>query len=362
MGRAKLRRNLHLWWRKRREVSTFKCSAAEIGNFRFYQFRPSTAAFFLARLGTTNVTTLDTPHFAFARDLLNGRGRSEGASYYADYIRASWGVKATPEAVQNQLSRFEAHLAAFRKGSGGGPIALTRLEEGGPSFTVDGNHRSAFAAASGCAHPCVMSPFDLVYQQYAPAEEFYGTGSSGVPYQPVFFNNGYIVRGRRSDLRERLEMVPHDVLNGATLLDIASNIGTNSMLAVSMGAKSCLGLEHSENMTFQATRMAVFNNLYPGASFRQFDVEQDALGEQESFDGCFMFSIFSHLKAPERLAALAERHIRKFVVFEGHPGGSRQDYSEVLGSSIFRTVTELGVLPTSTKDATPSRILWLCER
>src|SRR5690625_4792024 len=176
MGRAKLRRNLHLWWRKRRETSTFKCSAAEIENFRFYQFRPSTAAFFLSRLGTTKVTTRDTPHFAFARDLLNGHGRSEGASYYSDYIRASWGAKATPEAVQDQLSRFENHLAAFHKGSGAGPIALTRFEEDGPSFTVDGNHRSAFAAASGLKHQCTLSPFDLVYQQYAPAAEFYGTG------------------------------------------------------------------------------------------------------------------------------------------------------------------------------------------
>lgn len=361
MNIAKIKRSLNVR-RRRRRIAKIELSPEQIKSLQFYQYSPATADFFQSRKGTTKITTIDTPHYAFASDLAAGKGRSCGAEYYADYIRASWGEKATPAALAAQLNKFEAHFEAFTNGQPAPALRLTKLDEHGPCYTVDGNHRSAFAAALRRSYASEIWPIDLVYLKSAPLNEFYGGGASGVPYQPVYFGGKEIIRGRRSDLQTRLEMLPPSLLEGATLLDVASNIGTNSILALSMGAKSCLGLEVSQNMVTLATRFAVFNGLFPSVRFRQFDIDTDSLGSQESFDGCFMFSIYSHLKNPTKLTELAERHISRFVVFEAHPGGTRSNYEAFLDSGIFRTVTEIGILPTSVKDPRPSRRLWLCER
>jgi SAM-dependent methyltransferase len=186
------------------------------------------------------------------------------------------------------------------------------------------------------------------------------TGAS--PYQSIFLSRQIVVPGRRNDALERLQFLPPDFFRGRTVLDVASNFGMSALLARSLGAESCLGLELSPEMVDFGSRFAMFDGAYPHVRYEPFNIDTDSLPADARFDIAFMFSIHDHLEAPQRLVDIARDHVVGHVVFEGHPGAQRADYERFFDSGLFRSVTQIGTLPESVFKPERNRVLWLCEK
>jgi hypothetical protein len=236
------------------------------------------------------------------------------------------------------------------------------LQENGDFFVIDGNHRSAFALALGLDVRAEVWPVDLAFLRFAKIKGFYGTGSSGVPYQSIFLDEDEIITGRRRDIRERVGIIPKDVVRDQSILDVGSNIGMSAMAARSLGARACFGLETSSDMVDMASRLAMFSGMYPTVRFRQFDIDQDRLSPDQCYDTAFVFSVWRHLKRPDNLLRIAKDNVTKYVVFEGHPGTDRYEYRDFFDSGIFKTVSEIGTLSASGTNPSRNRALWLCEK
>lgn len=335
----------------------------EARKLRFYQIKPTTADFFFKTLGHTNVTIEDTPHYQLALSLANDKHVSESEAFYIDYLHASWGKEKT-HLFNGRIDAFKAHFKAFAAGAKAPRPALTFLSDLSPAFVLDGNHRTSFAAALQRDQKCEILPPDLALLLYSNAKEFYGTGYREMPYQSVYLNDAIIVEGRRNDALERIRLIPPHILKNKTILDVASNIGMSSLLARSEGAASCLGLELSAGMVDLATRFSTFDGKYPHVSFARFNVDEDILPPTIVYDTAFMFSIHDHLKRPDRLLEIARTNVRSYVVFEGHPGASREKYSRFFDSGMFKDVTEIGQLDESRFNSASGRRrpLWICTK
>lgn len=332
-----------------------------IGRLRFYQFGERTARFFFERFGRTNITLEDSPHYRLALALSSkAPDLVQAERYYVDYLRAS-SEDGDNDAINSRIDQFKAAFDRFSSSSSA-PLVLTQLGPSEDHYIVDGNHRAAFAAVLGKPVVCEVLPFRKAYESYSGSSEFYGTGASGVPYQSVWFQGDILVRGRRVDALDRLKLIPPDILHKAKILDIASNIGTSSILAWRLGARECVGLEISQQMADTANRFAMLEGIYPAVSFRRFDLDVDRLEAAESFDIAFMFSIYRHLKDPEVLKEIVTRQVRSAVVFEAHPGDSEADYRPFFESGLFRKIEKLGALHQSTTKVKPLRPLWLLSR
>jgi SAM-dependent methyltransferase len=327
----------------------------------FYQLKNGTAEFFLARLGRDKVRIADTPHFAFAEALATGSPEAQAEGFYRDYLLASWGP--TPdEALERRIADFRDTFAHYRANGFAEPPVLTALPTDPNLYVVDGNHRTAMAAALGRELRAVIWPAEQAFRKFTRVKEFYGTDNKDMPYQSIVLHGQEVIAGRRDDLRERLDLLPPEVLAGKSVLDVACNVGMSALIARSLGAAACLGLERSSAMVDLATRFAMFEGVYPAVSFRAFDLDKDALEPDAAFDTAFMFSIHDHLEDPSRLGALVAGHVRHHVVFEGHPSGQAEDYAAFLRSGLFRQVEEIGRLHQSRFKRDSSRILWLCTR
>jgi hypothetical protein len=363
MGLEALWRKAIIWSRKAQQAQTQTFPASEIAQFRFYQFKASTAAFFYDRLAKTEIRVSDTPHYQLAKAFAGDSQQKtiEAARYYTDYLRASWGTD-DDSVLERRVGAFRNHFEACRSEGNIKKPVLTRFGSGADYFVADGNHRTAIALALGRDIEVTLLSADLTFLRYSYMSEFYGTGRRNMPYQSLFLNREEVISGRRNDAIRRLEMIPFDVLRGARILDVASNVGMSSLLSISFGAASSLGLEISPKMVDVATRFSTFEGVYPHIQFRSFNIDDDRLAPEDKFDVAFMFSIFSHLQKPERLTDIARDNVIRYVVFEGHPGGQREDYAQFFDSGLFSSVSEIGALPESKFRHEPRRILWLCKK
>lgn len=333
----------------------------ELEQLRFYQFKSSTAKFFYDRFGRTDIRVLDTPHFSFARSIALDKGSGDSEQYYRDYLAVSWGAASTEERINTRVKEFRAHFEHCRTTRNVQRPTLTRLNTSVP-FVVDGNHRTAILAALQKPASVEILPPDLAMLIFSRSNEFYGSGFRDMPYQSVFLNGEEVVRGRRNDALARLNLLPESVLKGASVLDVASNVGMSSLFANRLGASKCVGLEISPKMVDLASRFAMFDGRFPQVQFRQFNIDDDKLSGDILYDTAFMFSIHDHLKRPSSLLEIADKFVSRWVVFEGHPNGTKDDYSGFLRSGIFKSVKQLGVLPESVFNQSMNRILWLCEK
>jgi len=362
---TQVRRSRELALRRSRESMPFALPLEEYPDLRFYPFKKATAEFFFGNIGRTDIKVGDTPHYRLACALAAGNAgeiKAAAALYEAYLAAASQSSDSAPP---------ELSLAEFRKELNGirqhpqkvAPVVVTQILPEGEYFVVDGNHRIAMALALGLEIPIERWPFELAFMKFSPFTEFYGTRHNNRPYQSIYFRRRIAVPGRRQDTAERLAMIPPQVLEGARILDVASNFGMSSILARSFGALSVLGLEISSSMVDLASRFSMFEGTYPEVQFRQFNIDRDLLGDDERFDIGFMFSIFAHLSDPARLTRIAERNIGRYVVFEAHPGGTYDTYRSFFDSGLFASVEELGRLSRSVfKPEERTRILWLCTK
>lgn len=363
MGLSNFRRKASIAIRKHLETRSMRFSADEISQFRFYQFKASTAEFFHARLGKTDIRVSDTPHFQLAAAYAgeNPAEVLEAERYYEDYLKASWATVASPQ-LSKRLASFREHFELFKRGESASKPVVARLGSCPDHFIIDGNHRSAFAAALGYDIDVELWPSDLAFLRFSHVKEFYGAGNRNMPYRGLFLSAEEAIPGRRNDAIRRLAMIPPEALVGATVLDVASNVGMSSILSHSFGVAKSMGLEKSGQLVNIASRFAMFNGTYPHSRFLTFDLEVDNLPANATFDTAFFFSIYKHLRKPETLFRIARNHIKHQVVFEGHPGSTRDDYRPFFDSGIFQEVKKLGELPFSKFRADPPRALWICRK
>jgi hypothetical protein len=340
----------------------------EVGNLLLFQYNVGSARFYANASGRVPIRLSESPHALFAKETTTSNVLPEGPaqSVYREFLKASWSAlhKAPSLSIDEQIQRFwELVKSRQARGTAGAPIVVTRMPSSNELYIVDGNHRAAIAFALGAELSAHFVPFELVFFRYLSPSEYYGSGHRSRPYQTIYHNQKPVILGRRTDMFQRLDLVPHNLLADSTILDIGSNFGMNALAAAWRGASSVVGLERSSQLTNVATRFAVLNGLYPRVTFRQFDVDTDALPGDEQFDGCFMLSVFQHVQDSRRLLRIAEGHVRKWVIFEGHPGSSYSLYKQFFESGLFDDVTQLGELNHSAADPlTRRRPLWLCTK
>ena len=333
----------------------------EVGNLRVFQYNIGSAQYYRDTIGHVPIRIATAPHAHFAKNIL-ALADTGGEDAYRP--RASW--SAIPA---NRAGNIDGKVEAFR--------ALIALHQKGQAVRLSRSHRyramTSLTSSTGTIGPPLPGqnqhlwrrsvPFDLVFARYLAPPEYYGAGHKGRPYQTIYFKGRPSITGRRTDILERVELIPRHVLANASVLDVGSNFGMNALAAAWGGAASVLGLEQSHKLANTATRLSVLNGLYPRVTFRQYDVDTDSLDAAAQFDTGFMFSVFQHLRDPGRLLQIADKHIRKFVAFEGHPGTTHSRYTSFLDSGLFTTVTLIGYLDHSASNTlTGRRPLWLCEK
>lgn len=358
----RLNQKLKMFLRIRQEQKLLRLEPAQLASFNFYQFKDSTCDFFFNRFQRTDIKISDTPHFHFASGIESGDPdlESRGEHYYREYLRASWGQKHE-SAFDERVAQFRKTLAYYKRYGIEAPVILTHLPTDSQPYVADGNHRVSIALALNKQVDAYLWPADLVFIKFSKNKGFYGTNNS-MPYQTLTLNGVDVVQGRRNDLRSRLGMLPKDIIQNRSVLDVACNVGMSLLFSRSIGASKCLGLELSQDMVDIAARFAMFSGERTAVQYRQFDIDNDRLEKNCVVDTAFMFSIYNHLKRPEQLLQIAERNVRNHVVFEGHPDTNLEDYSGFLKSGLFKRVTELVRLHTSRTKQDNSRILWLCEK
>ncbi|OPY84523.1 MAG: hypothetical protein A4E72_02197 [Syntrophus sp. PtaU1.Bin208] len=362
---TQVRRSRELALRRSREARPVALPSEGYSRLRFYQFKKDTVEFFFKHVGRPDIRVPDTPHYRLAQALAGGVSSEieAGVAFYKAYLDAA--SRTTDSApLEPSVEEFQKELKNIsERPLKSPPVVVTQILPDGELFVVDGNSRIAAALALGREIPIELWPFDLAFMKFSPFKEFYGTRHNNRPYQSIYFQQQIAVPGRRQDTAERLSLIPGEVLSGAQVLDVASNFGMSSILARSFGAVSVLGLEISGSMVDLASRFSMLEGVYPDVQFRRFNIDRDFLGDEERFDTAFMFSIFAHLSNPAHLTRIAERNIRKYVVFEAHPGGTYEAYKSFFDSGLFSSVVELGRLSRSVlKLEERTRILWLCTK
>lgn len=345
------------------DVVRTQLPADEVRKCRFYQFKKSTVEFFYERIGKTEIRVEDTPHYALASALNSGNRRdlASAEEFYRLYLEASW-PQRKHGSIPNRIDSFKAHFDHVRGGTEDPSIVTTSFVAGGDRFVVDGNHRAAFAAALGRPVNAKQMAAKTAFARYSKVNTFYGTAARNMPYQSILIDSQIVVPGRRNDAVQRMRLIPEKVIKGRSVLDIASNFGMSSILSKQFGAQSVFGLELTPRLVDLATRFAMIQGAYPSVQFQVFNVDRDSLPQDRKFDTAFMFSLYDHLKNPTRLISLAKNNVAKWVVFEAHPGGTRESYRDFFDCGIFSSVQEIGRLDTSVRKSDGRRPLWLCEK
>lgn len=327
-----------------KEIPTQTLIPAEIEKVLFYQIKPETLVFFRDIRISGVPTVADTPHYKFARSILeNGRQAASGEEeLYRNYLQASWA--GTNGDIEDRINKFVNHLETFVSSqSTSAPLLTTFLGEN-DLYAIDGNHRLAFSLAAKRNLDVKIAPFYKALKIFNPMKEYYGQGNKGKPYQSIYFDKRMVVTGRRVDLIERLNLIPSEAINGKSVLDIASNFGMSSIIANIHGAKKCTGIERSEELVNFSNKMSILHEREKSVHFLKHDIDHPEKPISDIYDTAFAFSIYSHLKNKNNLFEIIEKNIRKFVIFETHPNAKIEDYPELFESNKFKSCELLGNL------------------
>lgn len=337
-------------FRKLRHIQTTKTiptqtlTTAEIKRVLFYQIKPETLAFF-RNIGIRSVPTVaDTPHYKFARSILeNGRQGAAGEEeLYRNYLQASWVGKNGD--IEDRINKFANHLKIFLSSRSTNAPLLTTFLGDNDLYAVDGNHRLAFSLAAERNLDVKIAPFYKALKIFNPIKEYYGQGNKGKPYQSIYFNKRMIVTGRRVDLIERLNLIPPEAINGNSILDIASNFGMSSIIANINGAKKCTGIERSGDLVKFSNKMSILHEREKSVQFLKYDIDYPEKPISNVYDTAFAFSIYSHLKNKNKLFEIFAKNVKKYVIFETHPNVKIENYPELFESNQFKSCDFLGNL------------------
>jgi hypothetical protein len=164
-------------------------------------------------------------------------------------------------------------------------------------------------------------------------------GSFTSPYFEVSANEAQ----RDSFKRLRRFGIDEAVLNGATLLDLGSNIGAMLFEAQNFGPARSVGVEFDGEKVATARRISAFNG-YGTVSFEQANV--DTLTSEQiggPSDVVFCLSLIGHVQEPDRLVSLLAEVTRRTLFFEGNRKTNVEDVIRRLKKVGFSRVVSLGV-------------------
>ncbi len=312
--------------------------ASEVGELGFYQFKASTAEFFYNRLGRTDVTIKDTPHYQLAAALAGKADLSKAEEFYSSYLAASWGEDRRAE-FAGRVRAFAGHFRAYEKGIAMPRPTLVTLAASKVPFALDGNHRLSFAAALNRSIACERLPVDLALMMYSQAPEFFDGGMFERPKESIYLRGELVARGQAGEVRHWIAAAPRETLEDKTVLDIGCNAGTACLLAKARGARECVGLETSPRLVNLATRLAMFDGAYPSVSYR-VDGDLSTLGRDAAFDTAIVHLKRGDPRSLQRSLAVVAQNIRKFVLAEVEINAD-DEYRAFAANGMFSSAREI---------------------
>ncbi len=340
-------------------------SSKDVGKFLFFQFNSGNAKYFFHLDNKMDIRISDTPHYWVAKKSIldDDKGIEDAKNKYVEYLKSSWPSYGLDPSQAKLDAKYQKYLefidVTARAGKISTTILLTQIPGKQGYYVVDGNHTCSIASALDLPVQAKVLDFPLAFDQFMRVDEFYGMKNKNMPYQSVYIDKHIVRKGRRDDIYDRLDFLPDEILNQKTILDVGCNMGMNAIGAFKSGARKVVGLEVSKRMVNFATRFAVLDKCFPDVEFRQFDVDNDQLPNDEKYDVAFMLSIHHHLKNYHALVEIVRNNVVKAVIFEGHPNTKLSDYTNFLDAVQFSKIEKIADLSTSVFDRNFSRPLWI---
>jgi SAM-dependent methyltransferase len=229
----------------------------------------------------------------------------------------------------------------------------------GKYILIDGNHRAAVALKLGLPmYAKVLKPAEHLRNVSLVKGEFYGSDRLSMPYQSIFYGKKELVRGRRSDIYERISKIAPKDLQGQSVIDLGCNLGANCYTAVHFGARSGVGVDYSPKLISAAIRMNAY--FTAPCSFFVQDLNEE-LTSVEAADTVFCFSITRHLKNLTALVRTLRAKTQKVLYFEGHSDSKLENYPEILNRENFSNIELIGHNRDSIDRPYNSRPFFRCE-
>lgn len=335
-----------------------------LGDLLFGQQHIGTQSFFLSRLGQYHTVELrDFPHYRFLLDHLDNPFSDHD---YMHYLECSWAYyfkeNNTFDSRKRQIVAFlklykdienkrDLGERAIEK-----PIVVCRRPDG-KTIIVDGNHRAAIALALRLNVRALEIPVSEYLSTVVDVpEEFFGTGRLNRPYQSITYKGKLLVKGRRLDIHDRMQMILAEDLEGRTVLDLGCNIGMNCYISAERGAIKAVGVERNPAIASAAVRL----NAYFAAPchFIVHDLNEDLnIGR---FDTILCFSLIGHLNSTNSIVNTIKQSIGNVLYFEGHANTSQRDYDYLLNENIFSKIDLIGYARDEFLKKTATRPVFRC--
>lgn len=339
---------------------------SQLANLVFGQQRSSLREFLLRHYGQTHTIALpEMPHTRFLKENLNS---PTADGFYEQYLDNAWldlyGSNNTREKRNAKMKTFallyrdiekikdHAHQAIKK------PLMLCKRPDG-KHIIIHGNHRAAIAYVLGIdIRAVIVKPEKYLRRISLAPDESYGSARLNMPYQSIFLSEKELVRGRRPDILQRIQAIDPADIKGKIILELASNIGCNSLLAAQFGAKSVTGVDYSPNLITNALKLNAF--FTQPCDFFVHDLHQE-LTQVEPADTVFCFSLLNHLKNTNAIVKTILNKTKNVLYFEGHAGTGLEDYDYLLNADNFASIDLLGHMRNGIHSKKSTRPFFRCS-
>ncbi|MBM3437190.1 MAG: methyltransferase domain-containing protein [Bacteroidetes bacterium] len=326
----------------------------------FGQQHYGTQSFFIKNFGQYHTIPLPKfPHFEILDKQIE---EPYGNSLYLQYLQSSWGYLKNPEdnTKETRCARVDEFLALYEFCKARKAITPIKVYQrpDGKFVIIDGNHRSAIALKLGIPIFAKVIPSKKHLRKISLVKgEFYRTGRLGMPYQSIYYHSDELVRGRRSDIVERIKKINNIDIVNKSIIDLGCNLGSNCYSAINFGAKSAIGVDNSPKLISAAIRMNAF--FASSCEFFVHDLNFE-MKNIEPADTVFCFSITSHLNNLKSLKKTIKLITKNVLYFEGHSNSNQKDYAELF-NGLFKDIRLIGYNRESIDNKRHNRPFFRCE-
>lgn len=340
-------------------------SVQDYDNMIFGQLNCGNKQYFDTELGQHKTVRLaDLPHYDFVQSVPQD---IKPDCKYGRYLQASWRHryrdKSAQPSIQARMERFADLYSKTCKRLASGkeifpePVVVCKRPDG-KLLLVDGNHRASIGLALN--KPVRLyhyTPEKYIEHISAVPEIFYGSARLGMPYQSIYDGDKLLVEGRRSDIKERIDMIDPADLRGKSLLELGCNIGANCFCAIQVGATSAVGID-VPGLIDVALRLNCYFNY--NCRFEALDLN-DPLTGIEPADVMFCFSVYKHINNKKALIDTIMNKTKKILFFEGHGNTTLEDYQDLLNKDNFKSIELIGHTRNGIHSKKRNRPLFRCE-
>jgi SAM-dependent methyltransferase len=204
----------------------------------------------------------------------------------------------------------------------------------------------------------VLPPEQYLGHLVETPSEFFGTSRCERPYQSIISKGQLLVRGIRTDLRERLDRIHPADLQGKRILDLGCNLGMSCYLAAERGAAELLGVDDRAAIAQAAVRLNTF--FMAPCEFRVADLNNEVplVGRA---DTVLVFAVLGHLASCNGVVSTIRKCEAKVVYFETHCDEQQQgDLEGFLDRGPWSSVTFLGHDSDNNFRGTRTRRMYRC--